>query len=205
METINNVTFLYTNIQVPKNKYQSEEKEWSVQVVISKEEAKAWNKKFPKQKAKSFDNDEFKEKFDIEPPFANQDEQFTIKLARGTTFKNGTEVPQKYAPKVYLQVAKGKVSDITMTKLIANGSKGKAAFDVVENSFGTFAKLNSICVEKLIEYTATGGSPFGDVVEDEQDASQREKFEKESTTKKSKSTPVEQDSDEDDDDTNLPF
>lgn len=178
METINNACFLYTNIQQPKNKYQSEEKEWSVQVVVSKEEAKAWNKKFPKQKAKQFDNDEFTEKFDIDPPFKNQEEQFTIKLARGTTYKDGNPIPDKYAPKVYLKVGNGKVQDITKTKLVANGSTGKAAYDVVENSFGTFAKLNSICVEHLIEYIPAGGSgsPFGTVVEDEVDAERQETF-----------------------------
>ncbi len=180
METINCVTFLYTNIQQPKNKYQSEEKEWSVQVVVSKEDAKAWNKKFPKQKAKQFDNDEFTEKFDIDPPFKNQDEQFTIKLARATTYKDGNPIPEKYAPKVYLKIGNGKVQDITKTKLVANGSTGKAAYDVVENSFGTFAKLNSICVENLIEYIPAGGggSPFGTVVADEEDAAKREVFEK---------------------------
>jgi hypothetical protein len=178
METINNACFLYTNIQQPKNKYQSEEKEWSVQVVVSKEEAKAWNKKFPKQKAKQFDNDEFTEKFDIDPPFKNQDEQFTIKLARGTAYKDGNPIPEKYAPKVYLKIGNGKVQDITKTKLVANGSTGKAAYDVVENSFGTFAKLNSICVENLIEYIPAGGSgsPFGTVVEDEMDAERQETF-----------------------------
>lgn len=178
METINNACFLYTNIQQPKNKYQSEEKEWSVQVVVSKEDAKAWNKKFPKQKAKQFDNDEFTEKFDIDPPFKNQEEQFTIKLARGTTYKDGNPIPEKYAPKVYLKIGNGKVQDITKTKLVANGSTGKAAYDVVENSFGTFAKLNSICVEHLIEYIPAGGSgsPFGTVVEDEVDAERQETF-----------------------------
>lgn len=178
METINKACFLYTNIQQPKNKYQSEEKEWSVQVVVSKEDAKAWNKKFPKQKAKQFDNDEFTEKFDIDPPFKNQDEQFTIKLARATTYKDGNPIPEKYAPKVYLKIGNGKVQDITKTKLVANGSTGKAAYDVVENSFGTFAKLNSICVENLIEYIPAGGggSPFGTVVADEVDAERQETF-----------------------------
>ena len=210
METINNTCFLYTNIQQPKNKYQSEEKEWSVQVVVSKEEAKAWNKKFPKQKAKQFDNDEFTEKFDIDVPFPNQDEQFTIKLARGTTYKDGNEIPEKYAPKVYLQIAKGKVQDITKTKLVANGSKGKAAYDVVENSFGTFAKLNSILVENLIEYipAGSGGSPFGDVVADEEDAAKREVFENtaaKTESKKQQVAPASVKADDDFDDDSAPF
>ena len=194
METINNVTFLYTNINAPKNKYQSEEKEWSVQVVLSKEDAKAWNKKFPKQKAKQFDNDEFTEKFDIDLPFPNQEEQFTIKLARATTYKDGNEIPEKYAPKVYLQIAKGKVQDITKTKLVANGSKGKASYDVVENSFGVFAKLHSILVENLIEYIPAGGngSPYGDVVASEEDAATQKAYE---SSSKKQSVPVEADGD----------
>jgi hypothetical protein len=212
METINGVTFLYTNINTPKTKYQSEEKEWSVQVVVSKEDAKAWNKKFPKQKAKQFDNDEFTEKFDIDPPFKNQDEQFTIKLARATTYKDGNPIPEKYAPKVYLKIGNGKVQDITKTKLVANGSTGKAAYDVVENSFGTFAKLNSICVEHLIEYIPAGGSgsPFGTVVEDEVDAERQETFAGSNAPAAKPSKPVKQkqpepEAEEDFDSSDCPF
>lgn len=212
METINNVTMLYCNINAPKNKYQSEEKEWSVQVVVSKEDAKAWNKKFPKQKAKQFDNDEFTEKFDIDPPFKNQDEQFTIKLARATTYKDDNPIPEKYAPKVYLKIGNGKVQDITKTKLVANGSTGKAAYDVVENSFGTFAKLNSICVEHLIEYIPAGGSgsPFGAVVEDEVDAERQEKFAGKDDASAKPSKPAakkqpEPEAEEDFDDESAPF
>ncbi len=212
METINNACFLYTNINTPKNKYQSEEKEWSVQVVVSKEDAKAWNKKFPKQKAKQFDNDEFTEKFDIDPPFKNQDEQFTIKLARATTYKDGNPIPEKYAPKVYLKIGNGKVQDITKTKLVANGSTGKAAYDVVENSFGTFAKLNSICVEHLIEYIPAGGSgsPFGTVVEDEVDAERQETFASSNAPTAKPSKPAakkqpEPEAEEDFDDDTAPF
>lgn len=212
METINNVTMLFCNINTPKNKYQSEEKEWSVQVVVSKEDAKAWNKKFPKQKAKQFDNDEFTEKFDIDPPFKNQEEQFTIKLARATTYKDGNPIPEKYAPKVYLKIGNNKVQDITKTKLVANGSTGKAAYDVVENSFGTFAKLNSICVENLIEYIPAGGSgsPFGTVVEDEVDASRQDAFtgQDEAPSKSKgpvKAKPKQPEPEEDEDFDNAPF
>lgn len=207
METINNVTFLFTNIQVAKKKYQSESTEWSVQCAVSKEQAKAWNKKFKKQQAKTFDNGEFVEKFGIECPFPDQDEQFTIKLSRDTHFKSGTPVDPKYAPKVFQAIGGGKVKNITKEKLISNGSTGKAAYDVVENDFGTFAKLNSICVEKLIEYIPAGGNPWGDEVADEEEVAQQAAFEepKKPAAKPASKKPKAPVEDEDIDESELPF
>lgn len=208
METLNQVTFLYTNIQVPKKRYQSEETEWSVQCCISKEAAKNWNKKFKKQQAKTFDNDEFTEKFGIDCPFPNQDEQYVIKLSRATHFKDGKAVDPKYSPKVFQAIAAGKVVNITHTKLISNGSTGKAAYDVVENDFGTFAKLNSICIEKLIEYVPAGGNPWGDEVADEEEATQQAAFEepkKEPAKPASKKPKAPVDTDDDFDNGDAPF
>ena len=35
------------------------------------------------------------------------------------------------------------------------------SYTVVENKFGTFAKLNALLVTDLIEYQKAGGNPFG--------------------------------------------
>ena len=61
-----------------------------------------------------------------------------------------------------MQAVNGKAVPIPEGVLIANGSKGKVAYDVTENSYGTFAKLKSILVEHLIEYKKAGGDPGAD-------------------------------------------
>ena len=69
MPIINNVTFLYTKIQSPVVAYNKVDSEFAVDCVISKADAKALNKEFPKQKSKEYDNEEFTTKFGIPPPF----------------------------------------------------------------------------------------------------------------------------------------
>ena len=52
------------------------------------------------------------------------------------------------------------IIDITNTTLVGNGSKGSVSYTVVENKFGTFAKLKALLVTDLIEYQKAGGNPF---------------------------------------------
>lgn len=157
MPIIDNVVFFYTKLQKPTKKYQSEDLEWSVDCAVPKSAAKAWNKEFPKQKAKEFDNDEFLEKFKVEEvPFPEQEEQFVIKLKK-VAVKNGKKTPDKYRPRVLVPSEEGNV-DVTYTTLVSNGSKGKAGYVVQENDFGVFAQLSSILVEDLIEYTSNNGA-----------------------------------------------
>jgi hypothetical protein len=167
MAVINNVVFFYTKIQQPSKKYQSEDTEFSVDCAVSKAEAKAWNKQYPKQKAKEYDNDEFIEKFKVSAvPFPEQDEQFIIKLKKAAV-RGGVATPEKYCPKVLVPSAMGNI-DITKTKLVSNGSKGKVSYVENTNDFGTFAQLSAILVEELIEYTPAGGgagSEFGPIVD----------------------------------------
>ena len=158
---INNVTFCYIKIQNPVLKYQSSDSEYTVDCVVSKADAKEWNKAFPKQKAKVVENEEFTEKFKIDLPFPEQEEQFVIKMKKPHV-KNGKELDQKYRPRVFLQGEDGVVSDITFDMLPANGSKGKAAYQIRTNDFGTFAGLDSILIEELVEYKGNSvGSAFG--------------------------------------------
>ena len=171
-EILNNATFFYTCIQTPTKKYESESTEWKTSAVVDKATAKAWNKRFAKQKAKEMDNDEFVAKYKCDVPFPDQEEQYIIKLSQNTHNAEGKEM---YAPKVYQDIGGNNVIDITKKKLVGNGSKGKAAYGVVENKFGTFAKLNSICIFDLVEYGGNA-NPFGNVVEDEGDAEQRQAY-----------------------------
>ena len=73
----------------------------------------------------------------------------------------------------------------------------------MENKFGTFAKLNSICIFDLVEYGGNA-NPFGNVVEDENDAAQREAYKpSEAKATKGKVTPKPLADDLDDD--SIPF
>lgn len=156
-ETISNVTFFWTKIQKPSLKFQSQvEKEFVVDVLVDKATAKAWNKEFPKQKAKEIDNDDFNEKFGAEHAIEGQDEQFIIRLKKSATYKDKEtgaikDIPEQYRPRVFLADENDELEDVTFTTLVGNGSKGVVQFDVNTNSFGTFAQLSAIKVENLVK------------------------------------------------------
>lgn len=156
-ETISNVTFFWTKVQKPSLKYQSQvEKEFVVDVLVDKATAKAWNKEFPKQKAKEIDNDEFNEKYGAEHAVEGQDEQFIIRLKKGATYKDKEtgvikNIDDKYRPRVFVEDDNGLLEDITFTTIVGNGSKGVVQFDVNTNSFGTFAQLSAIKVDNLVK------------------------------------------------------
>lgn len=170
MGTLNNVVFGYVKIQQADFKYGSNtDKEYTVDCTVSKADAKAWNKAFPKQKAKEIDNDDYKTIFKIDPPFTDQDEQYVIKLKKPAQYKKDGEthpVPDQYRPRVFEKGADGKLVDITKDKLVSNGSKGVASYEENTNDFGTFARLKAIRVDELIEYKkAGGGSNFDELGE----------------------------------------
>lgn len=161
MPVINNVTFLYTKIQSPVPAFNKVDSEFSVDCVISKADAKALNKEYPKQKSKEYDNAEFTEKFGIEPPFPGQDEQFVLKLKKAHT-KGGNVTPEKYFPRVFVETPEGNV-DKTFDVLVSNGSTGKASYRVKEtDSYGNFIELQSILVQHLIPYVSKASGPGGD-------------------------------------------
>lgn len=152
----------YAKVQSPSKKYQSEVLEFSVDIVVDKATAKAFSKKYPKQKHKEIDTSEFEEKYKIEPPFPDEEEQFIIKIKRPGSFKDGAEVPEKYWPKVLLQEGNSAVP-LERDRLVANGSKGKVSFEENTNDFGTFARLKAILITDLIEYkSAAGGDAAAD-------------------------------------------
>ena len=126
MPTLTGATLMYTKIQTPGTKYQSDDKEYVVDAYVSKETAKAWNKSYPKSKAKEVENDEFVEKFEgIALPYPDQENQYLIKVKRGSTYKDGNEIPLAKRPKVFMKNAEGKLEDVTATKLVGNGSKDR--------------------------------------------------------------------------------
>ena len=160
-EIIDNVTFLYAKIQKPVFKYGSTvDSEWTVNCVISKAAAKAWKKQFVKNKVKEFDNDEFIEKYGIEVPFPEQDEQFIITVKRDCK-KGDYECAEKYRPRVIEQQGKNRV-DVTFEKLVGNGSKGKVSYTLREVKDEMFPQLSAILVEELVEYVGAGGATAGE-------------------------------------------
>lgn len=159
----NNVHFAYVKIQSPVKSLNEGDTEFTVDCIMSKADAKAWNKEHPKNKAKSFDNDEFLEKFKFDSlPFDDQDEQYVVKFKKAHS-KKGVELPEKFRPRVF-ELVDGKPVDITFVKLVANQSKGKVSFSTFSNSYGEFVQLDAILVESMVEYKGAGagiGSEFG--------------------------------------------
>ena len=189
-EILNNTTLAFVKVAESDKKYQSEDREYSLNAIVSKADAKAFKKKFPKQSVKDYENDEFKEKFKIDPPFPDQDEQYVLKLSK-VHIKDGVEVNPKYRPRVYLDDGKGNLTDITTSRLVANGSKGDVAYRVSENSFGVFAYLDAVRLTEFIEYKKDGAAnPFGGrvvaVEEDNPEATQA----RSSRESEKKETPV---------------
>lgn len=164
-EAVSNIisgVFAYAKVAEPALKYQSTDKEFSIDVIVDKATFKAFGKRFPKQKGKTVDNDDFKGIYKIELPYEDQDEQYVLKLKKPAQYKDGEALPKEYWPAILIKNENNKAVPIKNGVLIANGSKGKVSFDVTENDFGTFAKLKSVLVEKLIEYKKAGGDPAAD-------------------------------------------
>lgn len=166
MAVVQNVTFIYAKIMNPVPAYNKVDTEWSVDVVMSKKDAKAIKKEFPKTSLKEYDNDEFVEKFNIEAPFPEQDEQFVLKFKKAHR-KNGRETPEKYRPRVIQELEDGSRVDVTFDKLVGNGSKGDLSYRIKEtDSYGNFVELQAILVKELVEYQSKAGGvvdDFGDV------------------------------------------
>jgi len=162
------VHFAYVKIQRPGLKYKSEEKEYSVDVVVDKATAKEIKKKFPKNGVKAVETDEFENTFKFAPPYPEQEEQYVLKFKTNFLTKDGTEKPYEWSsrPKVYEPVEKG-IKDVTMQKRVANGSSGDIAFNISVTEFGTIHHLLGILVKDMIELTSSASNPFGEVVEEE--------------------------------------
>ena len=158
-QVIEGVGFYYTKIQNPSPKFNPEDgNEFVVDLHVDEETADAWDEEFKKNKAKFIKYDEFVEKFG-EANAIGKGKQYFIKLKKNETYdKNGvrTAIADKYRPRV-LQEVDGELEDITFTKLVGNGSKGVAQYEINENKYGKFANLVAIKVEELDEYVSKGG------------------------------------------------
>lgn len=160
---------VYAKIAEADKKYKSEDTEYSIGVIIGDEdEADAWDEKFAKQPAKKIKVSQFEEKFKFALPeeFEGLKNVYQITLKRAAVVDGVEKFPQ-YRPKVFLETDDERV-DITESRLIANGSRGKVSYRVSENEqYGNIARLNNVLIkeEDFIEYQSTSkeaGSEFGD-------------------------------------------
>ena len=156
MATINGV-LAFVKIQEPALKFQSDEKEWVVDVIVDEDTADAWNEEFSKQPAKAIKTADFEDTYKIKPPFPDAKKQYVIKLKKACTYKDGNPLPEWAHPKVLIQDEDGEFINITHDKLVGNGSIGTVTYDFNENSYGKFARLRNVLVEDLIEYEKQGG------------------------------------------------
>ena len=162
MAVVSNVTFIYAKVMNPVPAYNKVDSEWSVDVVMSKKDAKGIKKEYPKTSLKEYDNDEFVEKFNLEPPFPEQDSQFVVKFKK-SHIKNGKETPEKYRPRVIQELEDGSRVDVTFEKLVGNGSKGDLSYRIKEtDTYGNFVELQAILVKELVEYQSKAGGVVDD-------------------------------------------
>ncbi len=196
-------TLVYVCVQQPQAKYQSTDKEYKCGIVVDEDTADAWNERFGKQPTKVVKTSDFKDEFKIDAPFPDAKKQYVINLKKPAQYADGNPLPNQYKPKVLLQDGNTAI-DVTDSQLPSNGSYGKVSFETRENSYGTFAKLKNVLVEKMIEYKKGGGvagGEFGLEVQGSQDFVQTTKQEvKEQPTVAPKTEPTPTDLDQD-----LPF
>lgn len=166
---LSGVYFNYCKIREPGKKYQSELKEYSVDVVLSKKQAAEWKQQWPKNRVKIVSNKEYEDIYKTPAPFEGQSKQYIVKLKKPFSNKDGVPIPARYRPRVY-QRDGDVLREITSTVYVGNGSKGDVEIDTITNSFGTFPVLKNIAVSDLVEYEGAGSTAtaLGRVVESEE-------------------------------------
>jgi hypothetical protein len=150
----------YVKVQRPDtfNKYAAD-------LVITKATKQSLEKKYPnlKRRFTALDADDYLAKYKMESPLPDaivylmkMDIQETI-----TAKETGKVIP-KARPKVLLQGADGTATDITMSRLVGNGSKGKVVLlhrESTSADYGTTDKLSlgNILITELVEYQGKSG------------------------------------------------
>jgi len=210
---LDNVVLAYAKLAEPTKKYQSEDLLYEVDCIVEKSVAKAWNKQFTKQKAKEYDKEDFEAKFKMDAPF-DGDEIYVIKMRKPAS-KDGEAYDEKYRPKVLLDTNDGERVEITTSRLISNGSKGKVSYRITSNDFGVFGQLNNILMQEddfkeYVSNSGLAGSEFGDAkpvkAEAPKESATKARANKEAAkpaekpVKKTKAAPV-----DDDDSDSAPF
>lgn len=156
-------TLMYAKVGQPDTKYQSTEKEWSIEVIVDEDTADAWDEQFKKQASKKIKAADFEAKYKIPCPIKGAKNVFSIKLKRAAT-NDGVPVDDNFRPKVFVdsvgEDGEDVRTEIGQSRKIANGSVGKVSYYISSNDFGTFARLQNVLMteEGFKEYEATGGA-----------------------------------------------
>lgn len=158
-------TLVYAKVGQPDTKYQSTDKEWSIEVIVDEDTAEKWDEQFQKQKAKKIKAVDFESKYKIPLPANLKGEKnvYGIKLKRQAT-NDGVPVDESFRPKVYIDDAEGNRTEIGQSRLLANGSFGKVSYYISSNDYGTFSRLQNVLMDedKFVEYQSSGGGKAGD-------------------------------------------
>lgn len=209
---VRGVTLGFVKIQNPVLKYQSKtDKEYSVDLIVSEDVADEWEELFPKNGVRKIKTEDFESIYKCPPPFPKEKKQFVLKVRTDALFKGdvgeykeGDLVPYSFTsrPKVYIPSPSGKVEDVTMEKLVGNGSVGDVSFRIMSNDYGDFPKLSAVLVKELVKYEAKGSSSdFGEVEHKEPSHKEEAPVEK----KSEKNPPVEETFDSDEGEESDPF
>lgn len=144
---------VFTSISKPKLKYKSEKDfEYGVTVVLSKEDAKEFKKRKLNKTVKEVDSSEFLEKYKIDPPFPDQDEQYLVTITQNVTKTNGDPLPDFLRPQAYLKVEGG--NELITDKEIANGSYGTVRYSQRDGDKGISIKLDAVQLTTFIPYVS---------------------------------------------------
>lgn len=145
-------TLVYVQVDTPQACFDvAKGTEYKASIVISEDDADAWNDAYPKQKAKDIKTSEFEAVYKVGAPFPSQRKQHVVTLRKNTKLGNGNPVPPQYTPKVFQQKGNSLV-EITTSVLVANGSEGQISVDHYEGPMGPVARLKNVKVDNLIEY-----------------------------------------------------
>lgn len=137
--------------------------EYSVGVAVTEEMADEWDEVFAKQSSTKLTNKKFKERYKLEEgdelPVPDAKKQFIINVKQKTHKSNGDKVSPKLRPRVVEAVEGGKPIDVTMKKLVGNGSRGDVLIRVSHSKeFGATAHLNVVKVTQMVDYAMDDGN-----------------------------------------------
>lgn len=155
-------TIVYCMVDTPRPCFDKDKgEEYKCGIVVDEDTADAFEAIYPKQPAKKVKTVDFEEKYVCPPPEDAGKNVYVITLRKNAKLANGEPVPDKYKPHVLEQTVsdKGTIvrTDVTLTKLVANGSKGTISIDHWENDYGNNARLKNILVTDFIEYERAEG------------------------------------------------
>lgn len=169
---IENVYFFYTSIAEPTFKFESKiQKEFKTTFVLSKEQAKDFKKLKLNKTVKEIDTSEFKEKYKVDPPFPEQEEQFLISVSKRATYQDGNPTPDWTYPKTFF-IKNDTIVESSQT-LVGNGSFGDIRLEtsINEKAKSINVALHSILVKNLVPYEKKGDEWANPVQNSESDLS----------------------------------